>query len=125
MQDAQLQNAQLAAADLTEVNARHANFSRAGLEAAQLREGRFEGASFARARLSGARFYEGDFNGADFSGADLSGAQFHETDLSHARGLKQAQLEGVCLDSEKRACPPGLKADGCGRQVQGHDGGGP
>lgn len=89
-----------------------ADFDGTKLVLACMSKANFKGASFRGADLSGANLSYSKLDGADFSAAIFSATQARGTDFSHAKGLTQAQLDGVCGDARTRA-PAGLKMRSC------------
>ncbi len=79
--------------DLTNMDLRNANLSKAHLEGALLSEAHLEGAYFRGVHLGGAQLWEAHLEGAD---------------LSEAKGLTQEQIDLAFCD-DKTKLPPGLK----------------
>lgn len=93
-------------------NLRGADFSDAKLVLTCMSKTDFRGANFARADLSGANLSDSKLDEADFAGATFSATQARGTDFSRAKGLTQAQLDGICGDTKTRA-PAGLHLKPC------------
>jgi uncharacterized protein YjbI with pentapeptide repeats len=91
---------------------RGADFSGATLVLACMSKADFRGASFRGADLSGANLSDSKLADADLSGAIFSATQARGTDFSHAKGLTQAQINGVCGDARTRV-PAGFSLRPC------------
>ena len=89
-----------------------ADFSGSKLVLACMSKSDFRDANFRGADLSGANLSGSRLDGADFSGATFSATQARGTDFSRAKGLSQAQLDGICGDARTRA-PAGLSVKRC------------
>ncbi len=89
-----------------------ADFTGAKLVLTCMSKADFRGASFRGADLSGANLSYSKLDDADLTGASFSATQARGTDFSHAKGLTQAQLDGVCGDRRTRA-PAGLTVRPC------------
>jgi uncharacterized protein YjbI with pentapeptide repeats len=89
-----------------------ADFTGAKLVLTCMSKANYRGASFKNADLSGANISDANLDGADFTGAHFSATQARGTDLSKAKGLTQAQLDGLCGDAKSRA-PAGLTLPRC------------
>lgn len=89
-----------------------ADFSGAKLVLTCMSKADYRGAKFVRADLSGANISDSKLDGADFTGAHFSATQARGTDFSHAKGLTQAQLNGLCGDAKTRL-PAGLTIPRC------------
>jgi uncharacterized protein YjbI with pentapeptide repeats len=89
-----------------------ADFSGTKLVLACMSKSNFRGASFRSADLSGANLSESKLDGADLTGAIFSATQARGTDFSRAKGLTQAQLNGVCGDAKTRL-PAGVTLPRC------------
>jgi len=96
LSDANLSGANLSEADLRWANLSEANLSEADLRGADLSEADLYAADFSRANLRGADLSEADLRGADLSEADLSEANLRGADLSEA-DLRRANLSGANL----------------------------
>ena len=93
-------------------NLHGADFSGAKLVLTCMSKYDFRGANFASADLSGANLSDSKLDGANFAGATFSATQARGTDFSHANGLTQSQLDGICGDRKTRA-PAGLTLKPC------------
>lgn len=91
---------------------RGADFTGTKLVLACMSKTDFRGASFRSADLSGANLSDSKVADADFADAIFSTTQARGTDFSHAKGLTQAQLDGICGDAKTRA-PAGLTLKPC------------
>ena len=112
---ADLSGASLSEADLSEANLRGANLYDvspvpADLSGADLRSADLSGASLSEADLSGASLSEADLSGANLSDADLSGAGLLIADLSWA-SLGGADLSGADLRSADLSRASSRRAD--------------
>lgn len=91
---------------------RGADFARATLVLACMSKADFRGADFRDADLSGANLSDSRLAEADLTGAKFSATQARGTDFAMAKGLTQAQLDGVCGDQRTRL-PAGLSIKPC------------
>jgi uncharacterized protein YjbI with pentapeptide repeats len=107
LRDADLSRAILVRTDLrgamlNNVNLSKADLTEADLSKGDLRESKLIGADLSSADLSGADLREVDLSGADLSGADLSGANLIGANLRAVRALgtdfSGALLTGTCLE---------------------------
>jgi len=89
-----------------------ADFSGAKLVLACMSKANYRDADFRGADLSGANLSDATLDGADLTGAIFSATQARGTDFSHAKGLTEAQLQGVCGDAKTRL-PAGLTLPRC------------
>lgn len=96
-----LGQAYLFEANLAGANLQNVNLSRACLIGANLRGANLTGANLQGAYASGADFHKATLGQANLSGADLSRADLTDADLSQAQvkgaNLQTAQLAGACL----------------------------
>ncbi len=94
-------------ADLSRAEITHSDFAGADLS----------GVTAAHVNFAGSKFHNARFDRADLKDAKLDGADFSGADLSQARGLKQAQLDSACGNSETRL-PIGLSLPYCDSAAQ-------
>ena len=102
--------ATLSGADLTSASFTNSDFSGANLSGvsavkvilsgSHFLEAKFDGANLTGALLDNAKFNKTVFGSANLEGADLTSSSFLGADLSRAVGLKQAQLDLACGDSQ-------------------------
>jgi uncharacterized protein YjbI with pentapeptide repeats len=107
-----LSRARLRQADLSLVVLNRTRFDGADLRDVEAYGGVFSGSSFAGANLTNASFVGTYLDGADFSGANLTGVNFSGASLERARGLTQARLDQACGDEATRL-PAGLRLRRC------------
>jgi uncharacterized protein YjbI with pentapeptide repeats len=96
LSEADLRNADLSEANLSEADLRNADLSEANLRNANLSEANLSEADLSGAKLSGANLSEANLSGANLSGAKLSWANLSEADLRNAN-LRWANLSGANL----------------------------
>ncbi len=96
LSEADLSGADLSEADLSEAYLSGANLSGADLSEADLRGAYLSGANLRRANLRGANLSEADLRGADLRGANLSEADLRGAYLRGAN-LRGAKLSGADL----------------------------
>jgi uncharacterized protein YjbI with pentapeptide repeats len=107
-----LSKARLRQAELSTVVMNRANFSGGDLRDVNAYGAVFGGARFARADLTRASFVGTYLQGANFAGANLSGTNFSGAEMDRASGLTQSQLNRACGDDSTRL-PRGLSIPGC------------
>ena len=107
-----LSKARLRQADLSTVVMNRASFAGGDLRDVNAFGGVFGGASFAGADLTNASFVGAFLEGASFSRANLTGVNFSGAEMERATGLSQAQLNRACGDESTRL-PRGLSISGC------------
>ena len=98
LREADLIGAHLSDVDLYRADLRHAKLSSANLVEADLTGARLSVANLSGANLSGAHLESGDLRGTNLSGADLSGANLSRTNLSGAH-LSRADLSSSVMGS--------------------------
>lgn len=102
LRGAELKGADLSGTTLEDVDLRGADLEGALLRGMELEGIDLRGADLKRADLRDVVVEESDLGGADLAGADLRGA-----DLTRAEGLKDDQLQRVCVDANT-ALPAGV-----------------
>ena len=100
LQGAVLHKAQLQRAILTWAELQRAMFNSAQLQGAELSWAQLQGAKFDKAQLQGTKFFGTQLQGATLSGAQLQGAELVQTHLQ-AAVLFEAQLQGATLTGTK------------------------
>jgi len=123
-----LTNSNMQRADISRANFTRSDFADADLTSATAPNVNFEGSQFANARfdhmnlrnakLDGASFHNVQFGNSILMGATMADADFSKADLSEVQGLKQAQLDTACGDSQTRL-PMGLSVTYCERIAGG------
>ncbi len=88
--------ADLRSCNLTRINAKEADFSRAVLKEAEFNKALCNKSLFVSADLSGASVHQSVFRGADMTGVNLSGARLNMTTLEKVK-LQQAVCTGLSL----------------------------
>ena len=94
LQQADFRGANLSAANFEKANMLAANFEDADLSAANFRRANVLAANFEDADLSSANFWNADLSVTDFSGANLSEVNFGEANLSSAN-FRKADLSSA------------------------------
>ncbi len=117
LQEANLYQANLQGANLINANLQRANLFDATLQGALLLGANLQGANLTNANLQEASLVEANLQGADLSNANLQGAVLRNAtlqgaDLPIVLGLTQEQLDEACGDAETRL-PSGLTIDPC------------
>ena len=107
-----LSRARLRQADLSLVVMNRTRFDNADLRDVEAYGGVFSGSSFAGADLTNASFVGTYLEGANFRGATLDGANFSGASFRRATGLAQSQLNRACGDEATRL-PSGLSLPRC------------
>ncbi len=107
-----LSRARLRQADLSLVVMNRTRFDNADLRDVEAYGGVFSGSSFAGADLTNASFVGTYLEGANFRGATLDGANFSGASFRRATGLLQSQLNRACGDEATRL-PSGLSLPRC------------
>ena len=125
LQEANLYQANLQGANLINANLQRANLFDATLQGALLLGANLQGADLTNANLQGASLIEANLQGANLVNANLQvailrNATLQGADLSIVLGLTQEQLDEACGDAETRL-PSGLKIDPCRRGVSSRD----
>ncbi|MBW4687922.1 MAG: pentapeptide repeat-containing protein [Komarekiella atlantica HA4396-MV6] len=113
--EAQLDNANLQAANLAGANLQKAELEKANLQGTNLATANLQGvdlskANIAGANLQGANLYDADLEGANLLGADLQGANLQKADLQKTN-LINANIQGANLlgaDLEDAIVPTGF-----------------
>lgn len=100
LSNASFRRANLTSADLTSVMSMNVDFRESELEGANLLKAQLSASNFACANLTGANLTEANLTGADLSKANLTGANLTNTDLTGAN-LNGANLTGAKLDGAK------------------------
>lgn len=107
-----LSRARLRQADLSLVVMNRTRFSNADLRDVEAYGGVFSGSNFSGANLTNASFVGAHLDGSAFAGATLTGANFGGASLERASGLTQARLNQACGDEATRL-PRGLSIPRC------------
>ncbi|MCC5632088.1 pentapeptide repeat-containing protein [Nostoc sphaeroides] len=113
--EAQLDNANLQAANLAGANLQEAELEKANLQGTNLTSANLQGvdlskANLAGANLQGANLFDADLEAANLLGADLQGANLQKADLQKTN-LTNANIQGANLlgaDLEDALIPPGF-----------------
>lgn len=107
-----LSRARLRQADLSLAVMNRASFASADLRDVNAYGGVFSSANFSGADLTNATFVGTYLQGARFGGANLTGANFSGAEMDRASGLTQRQLDRACGDQATRL-PRGLRIPVC------------
>ncbi|MFN3668681.1 MAG: pentapeptide repeat-containing protein [Brevundimonas sp.] len=107
-----LSRARLRQADLSLTVMTRTRFANADLRDVEAYGGVFSGSSFSGANLTNASFVGASMEGASFAGATLTGANFSGASLARTTGLTQARLNQACGDEATRL-PRGLSIPRC------------
>jgi hypothetical protein len=113
--EAQLERANLQAANLAGANLQKAELEKANLQGINLAAANLQGvdlskANIAGANLQGANLFDADLEGANLLGADLQGANLQKADLQKTN-LTNANIQGANLlgaDLEDAIVPQGM-----------------
>ena len=104
--------ARLRQSDMTMAVLGQANFTGADLRDVNAYAGVFSSSNFSGADLTNSSWVGAHFGGANLRGAKLSGANFSGAEMAEAAGLTQAQLNTACGDAET-SLPGGLRVPAC------------
>lgn len=110
LNNSDLKNSDFTRADLTRTTFDTSDFTDSDLSSASASDSNFHNSEFKRARLDHVNFQNSDLREANFEnahfgmasmlGVKLEGAILSGADLSQAQGLRQAELDKACGDSD-------------------------